>query len=218
MAGILISLEGNEASGKSTNKAYIASKLQEHGIEVVLTREPGGTPLAEKFREILLAPIADGEEQITNETELLLMYAARSQHVSNVIIPAIKAGKAVICDRMIDSSMVYQHYARGIPRRHIEALNNLVLGELRPDITLIFDLPVEVGLTRATKRAGLDRLEQESIQFFERVRNGYLEIAKQEPNRCFVLDAEKPLVDVQAKIDELVPELIALMRYKTDSQ
>lgn len=205
MNGLFITLEGPEGAGKSTNRDFIASRLRERGVEVLLTREPGGTPLAERIRELLLAP---SDESMAVDTELLLMFAARAQHLDRVIRPALEAGQVVLCDRFTDATYAYQGGGRGVSMARIAELERFVQGSLRPDLTLVFDLPVEVGLQRAAARGRLDRFEQEDRSFFDTVRQTYLERAAQAPERYRVIDAAKPLADVQRYLDALLPELL----------
>lgn len=205
MNGLFITLEGPEGAGKSTNRDFIASRLRERGVEVLLTREPGGTPLAERIRELLLAP---SDESMAVDTELLLMFAARAQHLNRVIRPALEAGQVVLCDRFTDATYAYQGGGRGVSMARIAELERFVQGSLRPDLTLVFDLPVEVGLQRAAARGRLDRFEQEDRSFFDAVRQTYLERAAQAPERYRVIDAAKPLADVQCYLDALLPELL----------
>ena len=201
MTGRFISLEGGEGAGKSSNLAFLAELLRERGKTVTLTREPGGTPLAERIRELLLAP---SEEPMAADTELLLVYAARAQHLHSLIRPALERGEWVLCDRFLDATWAYQGAGRGLSGQTIAALETLILGETRPDLTLLFDVPVEVGLARAGPRANLDRIEQEEHSFFARIRDCYLQRAAAEPARFRVLDASQPLQQVQQQIrDEL---------------
>jgi dTMP kinase len=168
---LFITLEGPEGAGKSTNREYLAERLRAAGIEVVLTREPGGTPLAERIREVLLAPV---DEVMNPDTELLLVFAARAQHLAEVIRPALARGAVVLCDRFTDSTYAYQGGGRGLSLERIATLETFVQGDLRPDLTLIFDLPVEVGLARASARGRLDRFELEGRTFFDAVRSAFL--------------------------------------------
>lgn len=209
MTGLFITLEGPEGAGKSTNREYLAERLREQGIDVLLTREPGGTPLAERIRELLLAP---SDEPMASDTELLLVFAARAQHLQQVIRPALAKGSVVLCDRFTDATYAYQGGGRGLSGERIALLENFVQGELRPDLTLIFDLPVEVGLARAAARGRLDRFEQEGRGFFEAVRQAYLQRAEQAPQRYRVLDAGQTLAQVQADIDALLPSLLEACR------
>jgi dTMP kinase len=195
--GCLITLEGGEGAGKSTNLAYIADYLIGHGIELVCTREPGGTPLAEQLRQLLLAPRA---ELVAPTAELLMVFAARSQHLQEVILPALERGQWVLCDRFTDATFAYQGGGRGMPISRIEQLQQMVQGEFRPDVTLILDLPVDVGMQRARERAALDRFELEQLSFFSRVRDAYLALASASPQRYRVIDASVSLERVQAAI------------------
>ena len=209
MSGLFITLEGPEGAGKSTNREYLAELLVQAGIEVVLTREPGGTPLAERIRELLLAP---DSEVMAVDTELLLMFAARAQHLAGVIRPALARGAVVLCDRFTDATYAYQGGGRGLAYERIAILEQFVQGDLRPDLTLVFDLPVEVGLARAAARGKLDRFEQEQQSFFEAVRQTYLARAAQAPERYRVLDAAQPLSQVQADLAALCPALLERIR------
>ena len=209
MSGLFITLEGPEGAGKSTNREYLAERLTSAGCDVLLTREPGGTPLAERIRELLLTPSA---EPMAADTELLLVFAARAQHLAQVIRPALAAGKVVLCDRFTDATYAYQGGGRGLSLERIALLEGFVQGSLRPDLTLVFDLPVEVGLARAAARGRLDRFEQEAQDFFEAVRQAYLARAPQTPARYRLLDAAQPLAAVQAQLDGLLPELLERAR------
>ncbi|MEP9316384.1 dTMP kinase [Pseudomonas sp. LABIM340] len=205
MTGLFITLEGPEGAGKSTNREYLAERLRERGIEVQLTREPGGTPLAERIRELLLDP---SDEKMAVDTELLLVFAARAQHIAQVIRPALERGAVVLCDRFTDATYAYQGGGRGLPVERIAQLEGFVQGGLRPDLTLVFDLPVEIGLSRAAARGRLDRFEQEGRAFFEAVRNTYLDRAHAEPGRYHILDAAQSLAEVQRDLDKLLPALL----------
>lgn len=209
MSGLFITLEGPEGAGKSTNRDFLAERLRNHGVDVVLTREPGGTPLAERIRELLLAP---SDEAMAADTELLLMFAARAQHIAGVIRPALARGQVVLCDRFTDATYAYQGGGRGLPVERIAQLEAFVQGELRPDLTLVFDLPVDVGLSRAAARGRLDRFEQEDRGFFEAVRQTYLQRAAAAPQRYHVLDAAASLVSVQEALEALLPELLERCR------
>ena len=209
MSGLFITLEGPEGAGKSTNRDYLAARLREQGLDVVLTREPGGTPLAERIRELLLAP---SDEQMHADTELLLMFAARAQHLAAVIRPALARGAVVLCDRFTDATYAYQGGGRGLSLERIATLETFVQGDLRPDLTLVFDLPVEVGLARAAARGRLDRFEQEGLGFFEAVRQAYLQRAGLDPQRYHLLDAAQTLEQVQAAIDGLLPVIVERCR------
>jgi dTMP kinase len=209
VTGLFITLEGPEGAGKSTNREYLADRLREHGVDVLLTREPGGTPLAERIRELLLDP---SDEPMAADTELLLVFAARAQHLQQVIRPALARGCVVLCDRFTDATYAYQGGGRGLPIERIAQLEQFVQGELRPDLTLIFDLPVETGLARAAARGRLDRFEQEGRSFFDAVRQAYLQRAEQAPQRYRVLDAGQTLAQVQTDIDALLPSLLEACR------
>jgi dTMP kinase len=209
VSGLFITLEGPEGAGKSTNRDYLATRLREQGIDVLLTREPGGTPLAERVRELLLAP---SEEPMAADTELLLVFAARAQHLAQVIRPALVRGAVVLCDRFTDATYAYQGGGRGLSEARIEVLENFVQDTLRPDLTLVFDLPVEVGLARAAARGRLDRFEQEGQPFFEAVRQTYLRRAALQPQRYYILDAAQSLAGVQQALDNLLPQLLERVR------
>lgn len=209
MSGLFITLEGPEGAGKSTNREYLAERLREQGIEVVLSREPGGTPLAERIRELLLAPSG---EPMDSDAELLLVFAARAQHLARVIRPALARGAVVLCDRFTDATYAYQGGGRGLGDARIAELELFVQGELRPGLTLVFDLPVEIGLSRAAARGRLDRFEQEERGFFEAVRQTYLKRAEALPGRYRVLDAAQSLESVQRSIDGLLPEILERCR------
>ena len=195
--GRFITVEGGEGAGKSSNLAYVQSLLEAAGKPVLFTREPGGTPLGESIRELLLGHKHTG---MADETELLLMFAARAEHLHRKILPALEQGVWVLCDRFTDASYAYQGAGRGLPREKIALLENFVQGALRPDLTLLLDLPVETGLARAGERSAPDRFETEALDFFEKVRRGYLEIAAAEPQRVKVIDAAPALEQVQAQI------------------
>jgi dTMP kinase len=196
--GRFVTLEGIEGAGKSTVAQGLVAALQQRGIDVVQTREPGGTPLAERVRELVLGR---GAEAVDPVAELLLMMAARSLHLANLIRPALDAGRWVICDRFTDATRAYQGAGRGLDEALIETLAAAVQQGLEPDCTLVLDVPVEMGLARAARRtAGRDRFEEETRPFFERVRARYLEIARAEPRRCRLIDASaaQPSVLAQA--------------------
>ncbi len=209
MTGLFITLEGPEGAGKSTNREYLAEHLRAKGLDVVLSREPGGTPLAERIRELLLAP---SDEPMAADTELLLVFAARAQHLAQVIRPALARGAVVLCDRFTDATYAYQGGGRGLSQERIATLESFVQGELRPDLTLIFDLPVEVGLARASARGRLDRFEQEGRAFFDAVRHAYLQRADANPQRYRVVNAAQSLAEVQVQLDGLLPELLERAR------
>ena len=209
MSGLFITLEGPEGAGKSTNREYLAECLRRQGLDVLMTREPGGTPLAERIRELLLAP---STEPMASDTELLLVFAARAQHLAQVIRPALARGCVVLCDRFTDATYAYQGGGRGLGNERIAVLEQFVQGDLRPDLTLIFDLPVEVGLARAAARGRLDRFEQEGQGFFQAVRQAYLQRAAAQPERYRIIDAALPLAQVQQNLDELLPQLLERAR------
>ncbi|MGX5219036.1 MULTISPECIES: dTMP kinase [Pseudomonas] len=209
MSGLFITLEGPEGAGKSTNRDYLARKLEAQGLEVVLSREPGGTPLAERVRELLLTPNA---EPMAADTELLLVFAARAQHIAQVIAPALARGCVVLCDRFTDATYAYQGGGRGLSEARISQLEDFVQGDLRPDLTLVFDLPIEVGLSRAAARGRLDRFEQEGSNFFNAVRQTYLKRAQAAPERYRIVDAAQPLEQVQVALDALLPTILELSR------
>ncbi len=201
--GRFITIEGVEGVGKSTNIALVKSLLEERGYEVLLTREPGGTPTGERIREILL----DKDEQaMTAMTELLLVFAARSQHVSQVIMPALAAGQWVISDRFTDSSYAYQGGGRELGIEIVAALEAQVLADFRPDLTIVLDVDIATGLERATREAEADRFESEQASFFQRVRETFLMLA--EADRYRVIDAGQPIEKVQVDLTEVIVEFI----------
>jgi dTMP kinase len=195
--GRFITLEGGEGVGKSTNLGFVAGLLEAAGIELQLTREPGGTPLAERVRQVIVAPSG---ETISPMAELLLIFAARALHVDGLIRPTLATGKWVLCDRFTDASYAYQGAGRGLGDGPVRWLEAQVQGELRPDLTLLLDADPEVGLARAGARGAADRFEQERLEFFRRVRAGYLARAAAEPGRFRIVDAAAPLEEVQAQI------------------
>ncbi len=208
MAGRFITLEGLEGTGKSTQIVQLQSRLEARGLKVVVTREPGGTPLAEKLREWVLHSRA---ESISAACELLLMFAARAAHLQTLIRPALERGDWVLCDRFTDATYAYQGAGRGIAEEHIHALEKLVQEGFKPDLTLLLDAPVEVGLARAKARRGeaaADRFEREGLEFFQRVRARFLEIAQREPGRVKRIDADRPLEEVSADLERHVMALI----------
>ena len=188
-----ITFEGMEGCGKSTQAKLLARAL---GPDAVLTQEPGGTAIGRAIRQLLLDP---ANRSMSAETEALLFFADRAQHVAEVIRPALAAGKTVISTRYVDTSLAYQGYGRGLDLDRIRAVAVLATGGLRPDLTLFFDLPLEIGLARVVRRGGRDRLESEVREFHERVRNGYLELAAQEPDRWIRIDASGSEADVEAR-------------------
>ncbi|MFZ0553523.1 MAG: dTMP kinase [Steroidobacteraceae bacterium] len=205
-SGLFITLEGIEGAGKSTVARSVREWLGKRGWNVVLTREPGGTPLAERVRQIVLER---GEEHLSGATETLLMFAARGIHLDNLIRPALERGDCVVCDRFTDASRAYQGAARGIDPAWIESLARQVQGDLQPDCTLLLDLPVPLGLERARSRhaGAADRFEAEAQAFFERVRAGYLELARLEPTRIHVIDASVALEAVERQVVAVLERL-----------
>lgn len=232
MSGVLLSFEGVEGSGKSSAQKPLAKILRSYGFEVIETKEPGGTPLANIIREVLLATrsetksasgtmiaealretlLAHDPDPMHNDTELLLMFASRAQHFNLLVKPALERGAIVLTDRWVDSSRAIQGYARGMPQERIEAMKQLVMGGFEPHMTILFDLPVEVGAARAKNRGALDRIEQEGPDFFNKVRNGFMEIAKGAPGRFRTIDASLSIPEVQMQIEALVPEILALAK------
>ena len=197
MRGKFITMEGGEGAGKSTMMDRVAQWLEDTGHRVITTREPGGTELAEKLREVLLDR---DNKTLSGQAELLLLFASRSQHLDELIRPALAQGDCVLCDRFTDATWAYQGGGRGLPLADIETLENLVHGDLQPDLTLLLDLPVEQGLKRAGERSQADRFEMESVRFFEQVRNAYLDRAKCAPHRFAVIDASGDQEEVWSRI------------------
>ncbi|GAA5128658.1 dTMP kinase [Alloalcanivorax gelatiniphagus] len=205
MSGRFITLEGGEGAGKSSNLTWLAERLREAGVPVTVTREPGGTELAERIRAVLLDP---GAETMADGTELLLVFAARAQHLEALIRPALERGDWVLCDRFMDATWAYQGAGRGFDPSAIAALESMVLRGLSPDRTLLFDVPVAQGMARAGKRSRPDRIEREAHAFFERVRQCYLERAAAEPERFRVIDAGAGLEAVRAELDTHLQEML----------
>lgn len=204
--GRLITLEGIEGVGKSTNLAFMAEHLRSAGVQLVATREPGGTPLAEEIRQMLVMPRT---EPVAGETELLLMFAARAQHVRSLIEPALARGDWVLSDRFTDATYAYQGGGRGVPVEAIAWLENYVQGALRPDCVFLLDIEPEAGLARARARsADVDRFEREALEFFSRVREAYLARARSAPQRYCVLDAAQPLSIIHQQIAGRLASLI----------
>lgn len=201
--GKFITLEGIEGVGKTTNREYIRSLLEQTGKPCVETREPGGTPLGEALREMLLEHKHEG---MSSDAELLLMFASRAEHLHKVILPALEAGNNVLCDRFTEATYAYQGGGRGINDRKISVLENWVQGELRPDLTIVLDAPVETGRNRAGRRSAPDRIEKEQNDFFERVRQTYLQLANHYPHRISVVDASVALEQVQDQIYHVMKE------------
>ena len=203
MRGRFITIEGGEGAGKSTMMGRVMNWLEIAGHRVIGTREPGGTDLAEKLREILLDR---NNISLSGQAELLLLFAARSQHLDQLIRPALARGDWVLCDRFTDATWAYQGGGRGLPRDEIAALETLVHGDLQPDLTLLLDLPVEQGLKRAAERGQADRFEQESRVFFEHVRKAYLERAAAAGERFAVIDASGNIEEVWSQIEPVLRE------------
>ena len=220
MAGVLLSFEGGEGCGKTTQIELLADVLRERGHDVVITREPGGTPLGLALRQILLNPQLKQQAaaQLASKAELMLMLADRAQHIQAVIAPSLQAGQIVLCDRFADSTTAYQGYGRGFDLAEIARLNAFVCGAWMPQLTFVFDLPVAVGLRRAQERRGaaaVDHFEAESVAFHERVRSGFLLIARAEPERVCILDANQSIDVVQRaileKVQKWLPALATLL-------
>ncbi len=197
MVAKFITVEGTEGVGKTTNINFIKSWLKQNEIKFVATREPGGTPLAEEIRDLLLKP---RDELVVSTAELLLMFAGRAQHLNKVILPALQADTWVLCDRFTDATYAYQGFGRQMSSELIVQLENIVQGDIRPDLTLLLDIPVEIGLERANDRSDPDRFEQEQQDFFNRVRAGYLSLANENSDRYVVIDASQEIQGVQTDI------------------
>lgn len=204
MSGYFISIEGGEGAGKSTALGCIQNWLNEQDIEFILTREPGGTPLAEEIRSLVLSP---RDEPVDVHAELLLVFAARVQHVKQTILPALKEGKWVISDRFIDSSYIYQGVGRGIDAKLIDDLVDRFLQGALPDATILLDVPVVLGLQRVAARGDINRLDGESVEFHEKVRKGFLNLANKHSQRIKVVDASRSLSEVEGNIRCLLSEL-----------
>ena len=204
--GLFITFEGTDGAGKTTQIGRLTADLRQAGYEVCLTREPGGTPISEQIREMLLNP---DHSEMAATTELLLYAASRAQHVSEVIKPALEAGQIVISSRFADATVVYQGYGRGLDLETINRLNRIATDGVTPDVTIVLDLPVEVGLQRVqNSRGGLDRLEREKIEFHRRLREGYQTIARQEPQRLKIIDAQVSPEQVYGQIQEAIQPLL----------
>jgi dTMP kinase len=200
-----ITLEGLEGAGKTSRLADLKAFLERRGKNVLTTREPGGTALGEQLRQLLLAPT---QEPMAPLTELLLMFAARSEHVFDLILPALEAGRWVLCDRYVDASFAYQGGGRGLGEAPVAALEALLPPRARPDLTLLLDLPVQIGLARARGRSAADRFEQETVAFHQRVREAYLARARRHPQRYCIIDAAAGPEQVQAAIERAVERLL----------
>jgi dTMP kinase len=219
---MFITLEGIEGSGKTTQVDHITRFLGLSALDIAVTREPGGTTLGRKIRGILLDPQS---RDMTPDTELLLYTADRAQHIRQVILPAIKAGKIVLCDRYFDATLVYQGYARGLDITKIRELHQLMCEGLSPDLTLLFDLPPEIGLARAWKqihsgeRCGSEtRFEKEAVDFHRKVRQGYLELARMEPDRFHLIDASRDEASVRREIFSVLTERVLKQLTKNATQ
>ncbi|MCZ6559579.1 MAG: dTMP kinase [Gammaproteobacteria bacterium] len=201
MIGRMITLEGLEGVGKSTNMEFVRRRLEAAGIDVDETREPGGTLLAEKIRDLVLDT---ADEPLPDLCELLLIFAARSAHLENRIRPSLDHGRWVLCDRFIDATYAYQGGGRGLPMEIIVRLEDWVQSGLKPDLTILLDTPIEIGLERIRERGGSDRFESQRLEFFQRAREVYLSRAEQEPERCVVVDASRPLAQVQDDLAKII--------------
>ncbi len=206
--GCFITIEGTEGVGKSTNVEFIRRYLADKGIALRLTREPGGTPLAEEIRELLLKPRDEG---VCDDAEILLVFAARAQHVDQVIKPSLEKGEWVLSDRFTDATFAYQGAGRGISWNRIQQLEQYVLGDLRPDLTILLDIPVEVGMARVMQRGEPDRFEREKLDFFDKVRQGYHHRLRAEPDRFALIDASQSLQDVQQQIAAALAEKLDII-------
>ena len=200
MNGLLITFEGGEGCGKSTQITALKARLEAMGKTVVQTREPGGTPLGEYVRSLL--QYDDAGQGMSPEAELLLFAASRAQHVRELIAPAIAEGQIVLCDRFLDSTTVYQGVARANDSKKVDTINQFAIGDTKPDLTILIDLPPEIGLARVHARSDgkLDRMEKEAIEFFQAVRQGYLDLAKSEPKRFLVLDGSQSVEELETQI------------------
>lgn len=206
--GFFITFEGTDGAGKTTQIQYLSAELRQAGYDICLTREPGGTHISEQIRDMLLNP---DHSEMAATTELLLYTASRAQHVSEVIKPALEAGKIVISSRFADAMVVYQGYGRGLDLERINRLNRIATDGVTPDVTVVLDLPVEIGLQRVRKRrGGLDRLEREKIEFHQRLRDGYRALAEQEPQRIKIIDAQASPKQVYTQIQGAVQPLLQM--------
>lgn len=202
-----ISIEGIEGAGKSTQISFIQQFLEQHGKRVVVTREPGGTELGEQIRDLLLTPRDTG---MSHDAELLLMFAARAEHIHQVIKPALQRGDWVLCDRFVDATFAYQGGGRGISAERIQTVSDWTLNTLKTDLTLLFDLPVAVGQQRVVKRQQQkDRFEQEKADFFQQIRDCYLQRAADEPDRIRTIDASHDIDTIQQQLRDILTELLA---------
>ncbi|MFN2287170.1 MAG: dTMP kinase [Chromatocurvus sp.] len=212
--GLFITFEGGEGVGKSTALAYLSHQLNAAGVPVETTREPGGTALGEELRDVLLST---RKGPVDPMAELLLMFAARAQHIAERICPALDRGRWVLCDRFTDASYAYQAGGRGLPMNWVQQLENLVQGELHPDCTLLLDAPVATGIERARGRGALDRFESEKTEFFQRVRETYLRLAREGSGRYRLIDASQPLAQVERQLQEIGQELVRCWQEGADA-
>ena len=201
MSGRFITFEGIDGAGKSTHIPWFAQRLRELGVDVVVTREPGGTPLAEKLRDLLL------HEPMSVEAETLLMFAARREHLDGLIRPALARGAWVVCDRFTDSTFAYQGGGRGVPLRYIEALETWVHADLQPHRSYLFDLPAALAAQRRAAARDADRFEAEDLAFFERVRGGYLQRVREQPSRFVLVDSTQPISAVKKLLEESIASI-----------
>lgn len=209
--GLFITLEGGEGAGKTTSRTYISELLKRKGIQVLETREPGGTEVSEAIRDVLLNSDLPAMHA---DTELLLMFAARNEHLQQRILPALELGHWVVCDRFTDATYAYQGYGRALDQARIAALESWVQGNLRPDYTFLFDIDVQTGMQRVRARAeqlaiSIDRFEQEKLEFFERVREGYLERAKLYPKQYRIIEASQAICEVQQQLQQVLTSILA---------
>ncbi len=205
MKGLFISVEGTDGAGKSTQIDLLLEHLKSKGIDVIYTREPGGTYISEKIREIILDTDNEG---MKDACEALLYAASRAQHVREKIVPALNEGKVVLCDRYVDSSIVYQGVARGLGIDEVRAINDFAIGGVMPDITLFFDLTVEESVKRKKNMGSLDRIEKESFDFHKKIYDGYIKLAESDPERIKRIDASKPVEEVHAQVLKALEGLI----------
>jgi len=200
MPGLFITLEGIDGAGKSTHLEWLVKYFKTRNRAVLATREPGGTPVGDAVRALLL----QSEHPIHPETEVLLLFAARREHLARVVIPALVAGTIVVCDRFTDATFAYQGAGRGVSRDRLEALEQWVQADLQPDLTFFLDVPVEVGRQRTARERAPDRFERESVDFFQRVRVGYLDRAARAPSRFRIIDATRPIAEIQEELENVL--------------
>lgn len=201
MNGKFITIEGIDGSGKSTMSQRIVDKIKERGFDVILTREPGGTDVSEKIREVIL------HNDIDSKTEVLLFAASRREHIVKKIKPSLEKGIFVVCDRFLDSSIAYQAYGRGLDKQEILSINNYALGGVKPDVTLYFDVDVERGLARTQKRDDNNKLDRESVEFYEKIKSAYDDLLFEEPERIRRVNANAELVAVEKEVDKLIERM-----------